>query len=313
MPDVVVVGSLTMDLNAFCERMPKPGETLLGEQFSMVPGGKGNNQAIASARQGARTAMVGRVGRDSFGDRVLEQLASDSVEFLKVVRDPVLPTGIAHIRVDRQGQNSIVMVPLANGSMDEDAVLAAEETIGGSGLLLTQLEIPVAATRVALEVARRRGVTTVLNPAPAARLDSELLALVDFLVPNEFEAEILTGQEAGSPEGALKAARILVDLGCRAVVVTLGERGALYADRNLVLRISALKVEALDTVAAGDAFCGGLAAGLAAGAPLEQALARATAAGALATTVTGATSSLPTDTATMELLESSGGPSFERG
>jgi ribokinase len=313
MADVVVVGSLTMDLNAFCERMPKAGETLLGEEFSMVPGGKGNNQAIASARQGARTAMVGRVGRDSFGDRVMDQLAADGVDFAQVARDPELATGIAHIRVDRGGQNSIVMVPLANGAMDEAAVLDSEELIAASGLLLTQLEIPLGTTRAALEVARRRGVVTVLNPAPAAPLDSEVLALVDYLVPNEFEAELLTGQEASSPEGALKAARILLGRGCRAVVVTMGGQGSLYADRERVLKISALKVDAVDTVAAGDAFCGGLAAALAGGANLEAALARATAAGALATTVAGATSSLPTLEATMELLEGCGGPSFEPG
>ena len=311
MADVVVVGSLTMDLNAFCERMPKAGETLLGDEFSMVPGGKGNNQAIASARQGAKTAMVGIVGKDSFGDRVMEQLAVDGVDATYVVRNSKLPTGIAHIRVDGEGQNSIVMVPLANGAMNEAAVLEAEELIVGSGLLLTQLEIPMEATRAALEIARRRGVATVLNPAPAARLEPELLALVDFVVPNEFEAELLTGERATSPEGALKAARVLLGMGSRSVVVTMGDRGSLYADRDLVLRISALTVDAIDTVAAGDAFCGGLAAALAGGSKLELALARATAAGALATTAAGATSSLPSIRATTELLESSGGPTFE--
>jgi ribokinase len=308
--EVVVVGSLTMDLNANCVEMPQAGETVLGTGFSMVPGGKGNNQAIASARLGAATAMVGRIGQDEFGDRVLEQLAADGVDATRVERSAALRTGIAHIRVDRGGQNSIVMVPLANQEMDEACVARHATAISSARVLLTQLEIPQEATRAALRLARAAGVTTVLNPAPAATLDAETLAMVDVLVPNEFEASWLTGEAADTVEGAVRAGRRLLDMGCGAVIVTLGDRGAVHVGAQQVLRVEPLTVTAVDTVAAGDAFCAGLVAALAKRRPLDAALARAAAAGALATTLAGATSSLPTRAAVDRLLAESGGPAI---
>ncbi|MHB8393052.1 MAG: ribokinase [Candidatus Dormibacteria bacterium] len=309
---VVVVGSLTMDLTAGSDRLPVAGETVLGNRFAMVPGGKGNNQAIATARQGAATAIVGRIGRDPFGDKVLAQLRADGVNARGVERHPELTTGIAHIRVDAQGQNSIIMVPIANASMDEEAVVAAGSVIAAAQVLLTQLEIPVPATRAALRIAREHGVLTVLNPAPAAVLGADTLSLVDILVPNEFEAATLSGEDASTAEGAMRAARKLLELGCGAVVVTMGERGCVYVDSDTMLEISAIAVATIDTVAAGDAFCGALAAGLALGEPRNQALARATAAGALATTRAGATSSLPSDAEVKELLARNGAPAIRR-
>ncbi|MHB1639720.1 MAG: ribokinase [Candidatus Dormibacteria bacterium] len=309
---MVVVGSLTIDLTANCDVMPLAGETVLGSQFSMVPGGKGNNQAIAAARLGAATAMVGRIGQDAFGDRVLKQLAADGVDATRVERCAGMATGIAHIRVDRSGQNSIVMVPLANSAMDEEAVAGCAEAIQSARILLTQMEIPLDATRAALRLARAGGVTTVLNPAPAAPIDRSMLALVDVCVPNEFEAKVLTGIDAGTVDGAIRAAHALLQLGCGSVVVTLGERGAVHVDKEGVTVVAALSVTTVDTVAAGDAFCAGLVAALAAGEPRDTALARATAAGALAATVAGATSSLPTKAAVDKLLSESGGPVLTR-
>ncbi len=308
--EVVVVGSLTMDLSVNCREMPGRGETVLGTGFTMVPGGKGNNQAIGSARLGVATAMVGRVGHDEFGERVLEQLASDGVDATRVERSDALRTGIAHIRVDRSGQNSIVMVPLANSEMDEATVVRHAGAITSARVLLTQLEIPLEATRAALRLARESGVRTVLNPAPAASLDASTLEMVDILVPNEVEASWLTGEPADSVEGAVRAARRLLALGCGAVIVTLGDRGAVHVDAQGAQLVSALTVPAIDTVAAGDAFCAGLVAALAAGDPRELALARATAAGALATTVAGATSSLPSRASVERLLAESGGPAI---
>ena len=310
MTEVVVVGSLTMDLTANCDRMPVAGETLLGTGFAMVPGGKGKNQAIGVSRLGARTAMVGRVGQDLFGDRVLAQLDQDGVDSGRVERSATLPTGIAHIRVDGRGQNSIVMVPLANSELDREMVERHSEAITSARVLLTQLEVPMDATVAALRSARAGGVTTVLNPAPAAALAPSTLALVDILVPNEFEASSLTGEPLDGVDGAVRAARRLLDLGCGSVIVTLGEQGAVQVDRGGVLAISALPVRAVDTVAAGDAFCAGLVAALASKDPPRMALARATAAGALATTVAGATTSLPTKEAVDRLLAESGGPAI---
>lgn len=312
MSQVVVVGSLTIDLTAGSERLPVAGETVLGTRFAMVPGGKGNNQAIAAARQGASTAIVGRIGQDSFGDQVLAQLTADGVDSSGVERHPELATGIAHIRVDARGQNSIVMVPIANQSMDELASQAARGVIAGAKVLLTQLEIPIRATREALRIARHHGVLTILNPAPAADLGADTLSLVDILVPNEFEAATLTGEDAGTTEGAVRAASKLLSSGCGAVLVTMGERGSVYLDSEGKMAIAAIPVDTVDTVAAGDAFCGGLAAGLARGEKREQALARATAAGALATTRSGATSSLPSASEVEELLARCGPPEVVR-
>ncbi len=308
MTAVVVVGSLTIDLTANCTEMPGAGETVLGTDFAMVPGGKGNNQAIGSARLGAATAMVGRVGQDDFGDQVLGQLAADGVDATRVERSAAIRTGIAHIRVDRSGQNSIVMVPLANSEMDEATVVRHASAITSARVLLTQLEIPLEATRAALRLAKAGGVITVLNPAPAAPLDPATLAMVDVLVPNEFEASSLTGEAVDGVEGAVRAARRLLSLGCGSVIVTLGARGAVHVDARGILTVAALPVTAVDTVAAGDAFCAGLVAALAAGEPREAALGRATAAGALATTLAGATTSLPTKAAVDRLLFESGGP-----
>jgi len=306
--EVVVVGSLTMDLTADSDRLPGAGETVLGYQFAMVPGGKGNNQAIASARQGASTAMVGRIGRDAFGGRVLEQLSADGVDATWVERDLQLATGIAHIRVDREGQNSIIMVWTANARMDESGAEKVGPVIAEARLLLTQWEVPVPATRAALRIAWEYGVTTILNPAPAVAIDAETLSLVDVCVPNEFEARAMTGEDATSLEGAIRAARKLLALGGGSVIVTTGDRGAVYVDSDEVLEIGTIHVDTVDTVAAGDAFCGGLAASLARGDSKEHALVRATAAGALATTVAGATTSLPTREAVEALLARSGPP-----
>ncbi len=282
--------------------MPRVGETLLGTSFQMVPGGKGNNQAVAAARAGVPAACVGCLGQDDFGARVLEFATSQGLDVSHLSSHAGAATGVAQITVDDLGQNAIVVVPGANWELTPALVRAAAPLIRDARVLLTQLEVPLDAVQEAVQLARGAGVRTVLNPAPARPLPDTLLAQVDVCAPNEHEAGQLTGVSVESPSSALRAAEVLVGRGCRSVVVTLGARGAVYLDSSRRLMIPPLPVRVVDTVAAGDAFCGTLAASLARGEDVEAALLRASAAGALATTRIGATSSLPTEAEVDSLL-----------
>jgi len=303
--DVTVVGSLNMDLVVYGDELPARGETRLADRFVMVPGGKGLNQAIAAARQGVRTAMVGVLGADDLGDRLAEVATVDGVDLTHVRRDPEVGSGVALITVDGRGDNTILVVPQANGRLGPGDVADAAPAVTGTRVLLAQLETPLAAVQEALARARAAGVTTVLNPAPAPTtpLPPELLALVDIVVPNETEAAALTGHDPSDNRDVERAADALLRGGARAVIVTLGERGALYRDPDRTLVVGSPRVDALDATAAGDAFCGALAAALSHGRTLEAALSRAVAAGALTVTVAGAVPSLPTAAATDRLLD----------
>ena len=282
MAQVVVVGSLSMDLTAQTATLPSPGETVIGSSFTMVPGGKGNNQALTCARQGVTTAMVGRVGADAFGEAIRAQLVAEGVDVSHLTTDPGVATGIAHITVDSAGQNFIIVVPQSNHSLTVENVAQAAGLIEDASVLLVQLEIRLEVVKAALDLARRAGTTTMLNPAPALELDDELLSKVDICLPNEVEAAALAHMRVDDVAGAVKAAGELVRRGCGAAVVTLGARGAVYVDAKSVLEAPALPVPVVDTVAAGDAFCGTFASAIARGADLETGLVRATAAGALA-------------------------------
>ncbi len=302
MAQVVVVGSLSMDLTAQTATLPSPGETVIGSSFTMVPGGKGNNQALTCARQGVTTAMVGRVGADAFGEAIRAQLVAEGVDVSHLTTDPGVATGIAHITVDSAGQNFIIVVPQSNHSLTVENVAQAAGLIEDASVLLVQLEIRLEVVKAALDLARRAGTTTMLNPAPALELDDELLSKVDICLPNEVEAAALAHMRVDDVAGAVKAAGELVRRGCGAAVVTLGARGAVYVDAESVLEVPALPVPVVDTVAAGDAFCGTFASAIARGANLETGLVRATAAGALAVGVRGATPSLPEAEAVDEIL-----------
>jgi ribokinase len=299
---VVVVGSLSMDFTAQAERLPRLGETVMGTGFLMVPGGKGNNQAITCARLGAAVTMIGCVGADAFGEAVLKRCTEEGVDVSGILALPDSGTGIAHITVDAAGQNAITIVPAANSRLTPEMVLAAQGKFAGAKVVLVQLEIPLAAVRAALHMGRRAGALTILNPAPAAQLPAETLDLVDLCVPNETEAASLVGREVDSLDSVREAARVLLEGGPRQVVITLGERGSFYTDGGSEMLVPAFGVEAVDTVAAGDAFCGGLATALARGSPFPAALEYASAAGAVAVTRPGATPSLPYARDVAELL-----------
>ena len=291
---ITVVGSLNMDLVVRAPRIPQPGETIIGGDFHTVPGGKGANQAVAAARLGAQVSMVGRVGRGAFAGPLLKNLAAAGVEHAFVTQDSEAATGVALIVVDDAGQNSIVVASGANVRLSPTDVDDAGATIAAADALLLQLESPLETVTRAAEVARAKGATVILNPAPARSLPAALLSLVDVLIPNESEAALLTGLPIDNPAEAEAAATALRELGVGTVILTLGERGALLAREDGAEVFPAFEVTPVDTTAAGDAFVGGFAVALAGGQPLAEAVRWGNAAGALATTRLGAQPSLPT-------------------
>ena len=287
---IVVVGSSNTDMVVHTRRLPAPGETVLGGKFLMAQGGKGANQAVAVARLGGQVGLVGRVGQDVFGQRTLGALEQEGVETGYIVQDSEVPSGIALIWVDARGQNSIVVAPGANGRLSPEDVERARPAFEEASAVLLQLEVRLEALQRAVELGKAGGALVLLNPAPAQRLDAEFLAGIDIIVPNETEAAQLVGLEVQDVEGAAGA---LLDMGPRVVIITLWERGAFLATRERSEHIPAYLVEAVDTTAAGDAFCGGLAWALVEGYSLPRAVRFACAAGAVACTRLGAQPSLP--------------------
>lgn len=315
MAEIVVVGSLNMDLVVRCPRRPRPGETVLGSDFATFPGGKGANQAVAAARAaGAGTrpgvAMVGRVGADAFGEALRRELEAAGVDTSAVGTDPDEPTGVAVITVDAAGENAIVVAPGANARLSPDHVRRARPLLSGARYVLLQLEIPVETVAFAVALAREAGARVILDPAPAPGPDFPRTVFrgVEVITPNEREAEALTGISARDPEGARAAARALLEQGCRHVAVTLGARGAVTASAGEAPRlVPAFRVPAVDSTAAGDAFAGALAVALAEGRPWDDAVRFGQAAGALAVTRRGAQASLA-DRAAIEAFLASHAP-----
>jgi len=298
MNDILVVGSLNMDLVVRAPRFPAPGETISGEDLAIIPGGKGANQAVAAARLGAAVSMLGRVGSDVFGQSLLDNLTKNKVNTSRVRRDTAA-TGTATIIVDAHGQNSIVLSPGANGKVSPDDVADLPD----AKILILQFEIPSETVLRAAQQAREKGMRVIVNPAPARTMDKALLESVDILVPNESELSLLTGETVTDIASAEAAARILMKQGSGMVVVTLGARGSLAVTKNERFVVPSFSVEVVDTTAAGDAFIGGLAVSLVENKLLEKALTYANACGALATTKFGAQPSLPIKDEVDEFLQ----------
>lgn len=296
--DVVVIGSFMKDFITLAPRRPREGETIRGTGFVEALGGKGLNQAVAAARAGARVAMVGRVGADRHGREFLALLRAEDIDAAQVSIDQRLGTGVGLPIVQPDGANSIIIVPRANDGVDIGHVRRAADLLESSRVLLVQLELPVAATIEALAIASSRGTQTVLNPAPSIASVESLVGLADIVVPNEIEAEQLTGIDCAG-DGAFAAARQLArTVARRAGIITLGERGAVVGERTGphevdVTLVPGHHVPVVDTIGAGDAFCGALGSRLAAGDDLLSAVTFANAAGALATLATGAVPALP--------------------
>jgi ribokinase len=294
---IVVVGSLNMDFVVAVERLPAPGQTVLGGNFQMIPGGKGANQACAAGKlaRGVAVRMAGRVGYDVFADHLKASLAAAGVDVSAVAATRSAPTGIAMIWVDRAGQNSIVVASGANDVFPASDVEALSTVFATASYALFQLETPIETVAAALRLARRSEVRTVLDPAPAQRLSPEMLGLVDILTPNETEACVLLGRAPGriTKAEAPELAREVLALGPGAVVLKLGDQGCYYRDRTQDLLVPGFVVEAKDTTAAGDTFNAGFAAALSEGQGIGQALRFANAAAALSVTRMGAQASIP--------------------
>ena len=296
-PRIGVIGSTNMDLTTTVERMPVWGETVLARHFETSFGGKGANQAVAAAKLGAEVVMVSDLGDDTLGDSALKNFESYGIDTLHVRRIPNQSTGTATILVDQgSGDNAILIVAGANGDLSSADVDAASEALKRCDLILLQLEIQLETAYAAIRFARKNGVRTVLNPAPARRnFDMEIVTQASFLIPNETELAIMTDMPVASEGELSAAAQSLVKKGVETVIVTLGARGALIATPEGARRIEPVKVEAIDTTGAGDAFIGSFARYLAAGLSLDAALAQATRYAAFSVTRRGAQKSYATE------------------
>jgi len=302
-PRIVVVGSVNMDLVLHCAVIARPGETLTGRDLQQHFGGKGANQAVAAARLGAEVWLIGRVGTDGFGDLLLQGLQSAGVR-TEYVQRSAGASGVAVIQVEDSGQNSIVVIPGANGCVTSADVLAAADVIRGADVLLVQFEVPLEAVATAVETATAAGVSVIVDPAPAQREVSGVILSADWLVPNETEAEVLTGAAVRDRAGAERAVRRLQQLGAKRALVTLGADGVLLVDTaGQVLVAEPFRVAAVDTTAAGDAFAGALAYALAGGVSESEAVRFACAAGALTATRHGAQSAVPGVEEVRQLLQ----------
>ncbi len=288
MRKVIVVGSANVDYTVAVDRLPAAGETVLGREFYQSFGGKGANQAVAARKAGADVFFLTKLGNDANGTLLERHLTGLGIPGAGLLRDPSTPTGVALIVVDRSGMNQIAVAPGSNRMLTVEEVDRASTLVAGGRALLVQLELPLAAVAEALTLAKRHRLTTILNPAPAVPLSSDVLKLVDVLTPNEGEARALTGQDDPA-----EAAQILLARGARRVIITLGSRGAWLRDAKTAKAFPAFPVEAVDSTGAGDAFNGALACALAEGRPLEEAIVFANAAGALTVTRRGAQDALP--------------------
>ncbi len=293
-PTIAVVGSSNMDLVVKSKRIPVTGETILGGDFIMVPGGKGANQAVAAAKLGAQVFFIAKLGDDIFGLQSLNNFKKEGVNTKYVLQTKDAPSGVALIMVDDEGNNVIVVAPGANHKLSPEDVKEAESDIASSGALVAQLEVPIETIEFAAELANKSKVPFILDPAPAQKLSPELLNMVDVLTPNETEAQILTGIEVKDQESAEAAAKKLLEYGVKNVILTMGASGYLSVGKEGKEFVPARKVTAADSTAAGDAFTGSLAVGLAKGQTLSEAASFANNVAAVSVTRMGAQPSMPT-------------------
>lgn len=292
-PRIVVMGGINMDVVATVHRMPERGETVHGDNFFMAGGGKGANQAVAAARLGADVRMIGKVGDDDFGRTLVDRMRSEGIDMQGVSTDASNTTGVAVIMVDASGQNIIAEVYGANRASDETQLDAAKRAMEDADTLMLQLETPPDISLEAARYARRNGVSVVWDPAPAAEMPDEGFEFADFLTPNETEAAELTGIVVTDVDTAKAAADALLSCGVGAAIVKMGYQGVLGATESEHYYVPPFGVDAVDSVAAGDAFGAGLAVALSEGRVLEDALRFGAAAGALAVTKPGARDAMP--------------------
>jgi ribokinase len=304
MSKVIVIGSANRDLTVKVGHLPRVGETVSGGEFYASFGGKGANQAVAAHKAGADVTLVAKVGLDENGNAMVRHLEGLGLATHTILRDATSASGVAVIIVDNDGKNMIAVAPGSNWNLTEEEIALAEPAIADAHVLLIQLEVPVDAAHRALTLARQHKVTTILNPAPARALPGSTLALVDVITPNEVETSALTGLGVKDEHDAAQAARMLLDAGVKHVIVTLGEKGALWVTREREQLFPAFHITPVDSTAAGDAFNGAFACALAEGRPIEEAIRFANAAGALTVTRRGAQDALPTRGEIEQLMRS---------
>jgi ribokinase len=300
---IIVLGSINMDLVVHAPRLPKPGESLIGTSFHTTPGGKGANQAVACARLGIKTHMIGRVGDDVFGDALLKNLAAYGVDTTDVSIEGSQPSGVALIAIDEAAENNIIVVPGANDTVGQSELDYLVSILPDVQVLLLQLEVPMDIVQKAAQLAHQRSITVILDPAPAKQLPAELYPYVDILTPNTTEAGILAGFPVETIEEAEKAADLFLERGARLAIIKMGSMGAYAKDQTGGRFYPAIPVQAVDTVAAGDAFNGALGAALSEGQPFDKAMHWALAAGAIAVTHLGAQKAMPDRKEILEILK----------
>ncbi|MEN4980559.1 ribokinase [Erwinia billingiae] len=303
---LAVLGSINADHILNLNTFPRPGETVIGKHYQIAFGGKGANQAVAAGRSGADIAFIACVGEDDIGQRIREQLNKDNIDVSPVEVIAGDSTGVALIFVNAEGENSIAIHSGANAALTPAIVIKHQKTIAEAGALLMQLESPLDSVLAAAKIAHQHQTKVILNPAPATPLSDDLLALVDMITPNETEAEILTGVHIDSDEDAARAAAVLHDKGIHSVLITLGSRGVWLSEQGDGQRIAGFKVDAVDTIAAGDTFNGALITALLDEQPMAQAVRFAHAAAAISVTRSGAQPSVPWRHETDSFLQQQG-------
>lgn len=291
---VLVVGSANMDMVVTIDRFPNPGETLIGNQFGMYPGGKGANQAVACAKLGAETVFIGKMGNDLFRDQLVANMEANGVIMNELLTDPMEPTGIALIYVNSSGQNEIVVVSGSNMKLSPENIQAKADLFKEAGIVLSQLELALPTVQEAARITRKHRGVFILDPAPAVKLPQELLKNVDYLTPNDLELAVLTGQKIHDLNSAGQAARALIKAGVRNLIITMGSQGALWINDSGVYHYPSQAVDVVDSTAAGDAFNGAFAYSLAIGKPVPEAIGFANRVAAFSITRLGAQSSMPT-------------------
>ena len=294
MSEITVLGIFVADISFSGPKIPSEGETILGSEYNIGPGGKGCNQAIAISRLGGKVALISKLGKDDYGKLAMETLKKNKISTDSIIVEEKLQTGVAGIMLDKNsGKNAINVITGAPSTFVIEDLKETINIIKNSKIFLTQLEIPKKVTLNCLKVAKENNILTILNPAPASKLENEFFSLIDFFTPNETEAEYYTGVKIKNEKDAKKASEKILKLGVQKVIITLGEKGLFYSDGSKDIFLEAIKVKAIDTTGAGDAFNGGLAFGISNGKSIKECLALANKVAGISTTKLGAGDAMP--------------------